>query len=260
MLIVTILGSGTSQGIPVIGCQCEVCQSSDTRDKRLRTAIHLTDGEQSIVIDVGPDFRQQMLRAHISNLDAILITHEHNDHIIGIDDVRPFNFMNEHRDMPIYCTPRVAESLLDRFAYAFAPSPYPGAPRLKLKNINTNLAIQLGNWQISPINYLHGQLPVVGFRVGDFAYLTDIKTITGKELAKLEQLDTLIISALHRNPHHSHLSLEEALSLIELINPRQAWLTHLSHRMGTHQAVSKLLPPNVDIVYDGMQLEFDYPQ
>ncbi|MEL6655162.1 MAG: MBL fold metallo-hydrolase [Bacteroidota bacterium] len=250
---IIFLGTGTSQGIPVIGCDCTVCQSKDPRDKRLRVSVLIRLDQQNIVIDAGPDFRQQMLKAQVTDLDAILLTHEHNDHIIGLDDARPFIFRSM-RPMPIYCSGRVAQELRTRFAYAFAENPYPGAPSFELHITDHQRQFEIGSTSIQLIHYLHGKLPVQGYRIGGFAYITDIKTISEAELAYLQDLDILVISALHRNPHHSHVSLEESLALIDRIQPKQAYLIHLSHQMGTHAEVSTLLPTGVDIAYDGLEL------
>lgn len=253
--MITVLGTGTSQGVPVIGCDCAVCRSEDPRDKRLRTSLLISRGQECLVIDAGPDFRQQMLRAKPAYVNGILLTHEHNDHVAGLDDVRAFNFMRME-DMPIYCHRRVGEQLKLRFAYAFAKNPYPGAPMFELQYIDKQSPFQVGTFSIIPIEFLHGKLPVLGFRIDDLTYLTDIKTISDEELEKVKGTDTLIISALRRREHHSHLSLDEALALIERIQPRKAYLTHLSHWMGKHAAVEKELPPHVAIAYDGLQLTF----
>ena len=250
---ITILGTGTSQGIPTIGCDCSVCLSDDPRDKRLRVAVHIQAKGKNIIIDVGPDFRQQMLRANIREIDAILLTHEHNDHIIGLDDIRPFIFRME-RAMPIYSSARVAKELKVRFAYAFDPNPYPGAPSFELINTDERSHFTIDNLRVDIIHYLHGKLPVQGYRVGNFAYLTDIKTLPEASLEQLFGLEVLIISALHQNPHHSHANLQEALDIIESIQPIKAYLTHLSHQMGKHKEVEALLPPNVSIAYDGLEL------
>ncbi|HFA50649.1 MAG TPA: MBL fold metallo-hydrolase [Bacteroidetes bacterium] len=252
-LKVIFLGTGTSQGIPIIGCHCETCQSQNPKDKRLRVSVFINYKNKNIVIDIGPDFRQQMLRANIENLDALLITHEHNDHIIGLDDVRPFNFKT-WSNMPVYAAPRVQETLKKRFAYIFEKKPYPGAPMIELRSISKEENFVVEGITVVPIEAMHGKLPVLGFRIGGFTYLTDVKTISEKELAKAKNSKVLVLSALHHKEHHSHLSLPQALDLIKKINPGTAYLTHLSHKLGLHETVSKTLPPNVHLAYDGLEL------
>lgn len=195
-----------------------------------------------------------MLQNNIRTLEAIVLTHEHNDHIIGLDDVRPFNFMS-WQDMPVYCTKQVGAELKRRFAYIFAPNPYPGAPMIKLEEIYPGQTFQLKDLEFQPIEVMHGKLPVLGFRIEDFTYLTDVKSIHEIELQKIRGTKTLVLSALHRKPHHSHLSLSEALALIEQIAPQQAYLTHISHRMGLHEEINNTLPPNVALAYDGLTIE-----
>lgn len=253
-LRVTILGTGTSQGIPVIGCHCEVCRSDDPHDQRLRTSALLQIGNCHIVIDCGPDFRQQMLRVGVEHLHAILITHEHNDHVMGMDDVRPFNFMQK-RDMPIFSTAQVAKELRARFAYAFEANPYPGAPRLMLHEINAQTPFYIEDIEIQPIEVQHGQLSVLGFRIGRFVYITDMKHIAPSELWKLAECDTLVINALNQQGHHSHMGLNEALDFIQQVKPRQAFITHISHTMGRHAQVSRLLPEGVALAWDGLCFE-----
>ena len=206
---ITFLGTGTSQGVPVIGCDCPVCLSSDPKDDRLRTAAMVQVDGKTIVIDVGPDFRQQLLRAKVTDITAILMTHEHNDHIIGMDDVRPLNFKHR-KHMTVYAEERVQKELKQRFSYVFDENPYPGAPRLILENIDSQELINIDGVEIIPIRALHGQLPVFGFRFGDFTYLTDIKTISDEELEKVKGTKILALDALHHSVHHSHLNLEEA--------------------------------------------------
>lgn len=257
-LELTFLGTGTSQGVPVIGCNCYVCTSEDARDQRLRTAAMLSYRGKHIVIDAGPDFRQQMLRARPTFVDAILLTHEHNDHVNGLDDVRAYNFMRM-QDMPIYCSARVAGELRTRFAYAFSERPYPGAPRFDLQLIDKDTPFRVAGLDVQPIEIMHGHLPILGFRVGDLAYLTDVKTIASAELRKLENLDTLVISALHHTEHHSHLTLEESLEWAARIAARRTYLLHFSHRMGRHDEVEDRLPPGVFAAYDGLTVAISTP-
>ena len=249
---VKVLGSGTSQGVPVIGCNCNVCCSTDVRDTRLRVSILLSLEDENIIIDTGPDFRQQMLGAQVEYLKGILLTHEHNDHIIGIDDVRSFIF-KMRAPMPVYAEKRVIQELKTRFAYAFKENPYPGSPRFDVNIINEYHSFSVGHFNIQAIRISHGKLPILGFRVQNFAYLTDIKTIEKEELEKLKSLDVLIISALQKEPHHSHATLEEALAIIDRIKPRRTFITHLSHKMGCHADVEKELPAGVQLAFDGME-------
>ena len=251
----TLLGTGTSQGVPIIGCKCEVCVSQNPKDKRLRTSALLQINQSNILIDIGPDFRQQMLFNNIDRLDAILITHQHNDHIIGLDDVRPFNFM-QSCSMPIYASKAVLNDISVRFDYAFALDKYPGAPSFETFEIDESPFYAAGI-RIIPIKYLHGGMTVRGFRIDNFAYITDIKTIEKKEIQKLKGLSSLVVSALHHKEHHSHFNLKEALEFIKLLSPNQAYLTHLSHRMGAYDDISDLLPENVSAGYDGLDIFID---
>lgn len=249
---ITILGTGTSQGVPVIGCDCEVCQSIDAKDKRLRVSILISDGDTNIVVDSGPDFRQQMLRADVKKLDAIIYTHQHNDHIIGLDDVRPFNFQN-WEDMLLFATKAVQKDLKERFAYAFATeNKYPGAPMLKLQTISKDKPFQIKEIKITPIEVMHGKLPVLGFRIKDFVYLTDLNWISEAELKKLEGVKILILDALHKKKHHSHFNLSQAMEMAERIGAKKTYFTHMSHRMGLHNKVSKELPEGIELAYDGL--------
>lgn len=251
---VSFLGTGTSQGVPVIGCDCKVCTSTDARDQRLRPSILVSHEELRIGVDVGPDFRQQMLRAKVKNLDALLITHEHNDHVIGLDDVRPFNFRSR-QNMPIYATTSVQKELRKRFAYIFT-SNYPGIPRLDLKTIRHAQPFGIGQISILPIEVIHGTLPVLGFRFGDFTYITDAKTIAPESLDLLAGTKTLVLNALHHETHYSHLNLDEALEIVAQIQPEQTYFTHISHRMGLNREITEQLPAGVSLAYDGLELEF----
>ena len=249
---ITFLGTGTSQGVPVIGCTCEVCTSLDFRDKRLRSSIQVEVSNQSFVIDTGPDFRQQMLRERVKRIDAILFTHAHRDHTAGLDDVRAYNFMQK-MDMPVYGRQQVLDQLKIEYAYAFVKDSYPGIPRLLLNLIDQNPFIVNGV-QVIPLPVMHLKLPVLGFRFQNFSYITDANHIPDDTIEKLKGTEVLVLNALQREPHISHFNLKEALQMIERIAPKTAFLTHISHRLGTHADVSKELPANVMLAYDGMQL------
>ncbi|PKR81661.1 MBL fold metallo-hydrolase [Brumimicrobium salinarum] len=250
---VRVLGSGTSQGVPVIGCNCEVCRSNNQKDKRLRSSILFSWNNQNYVIDSGPDFRQQMLREDITSLRAVIYTHEHKDHVAGMDDVRAFNFI-EKRDMELFCTEAVATTLRREFHYAFGENLYPGVPRVKI-NLIDNAPFQLPDGPIiTPILGYHYKMPVFGYRIGDFAYMTDVKTIPIDELRKLEGVKTLILDCLREEPHISHLNLEEALDIINYLKPDKTYLTHISHFFGTHEGISKKLPNSVRPAYDGLRI------
>ena len=251
---VTFLGTGTSQGVPVIGCDCEVCTSTNPKDNRLRCSMMISTEETNLAIDCGPDFRQQMMRTGISRLDAVLLTHQHNDHIIGMDDVRPFNFRSR-KNMSVYATTSVQSELKERFAYIFAKDPYPGAPRLELITIDKTTPFQINDIKVQPIEVMHGYMPVLGFRFDNFTYITDAKTITDEEFSKLGGTEIMVLNALHHRKHHSHLNLEEALEWIERIAPKKAYLLHISHLMGKHDEVNNQLPENVELAYDGLILD-----
>ena len=251
----TFLGTGTSQGIPVIGCDCPVCTSTDPRDKRLRVALQVEVADKILVIDVGPDFRQQMLRTGTQRVDALLLTHEHSDHIAGLDDIRPFNFKHEY-DMPIYALERVHQRLHQSHAYIFEAT-YPGVPRVQSHAVHHEAAFEAVGVPIIPIQVMHGQLPILGYRIGNMAYLTDYKSMPQSEYAKLEGLEVLIVSALQRTPHHSHANLEQALALVQTLGVPRAYLTHISHMMGTHADTQQELPPHVTLAYDGLVVQVD---
>ena len=251
---VTFLGTGTSQGIPMIACDCTVCKSTDERDKRLRVSIHVEIGGKSFIIDTGPDFRQQVLRAGIKRLDAVLYTHEHKDHTAGMDDVRGFNYQQQ-ATIPLYARAQVIEQLKREFAYAFGENKYPGAPEIDVYEIDgTPFTVQ--GIAIQPIFVKHYYLDVLGFRFGNFAYVTDANAITPEEQDKLRGLDVLVINALRKTTHVSHFTLAEALEVIADLQPKQAYITHISHQMGLHAAVNKELPPNVSLAHDGLVLHF----
>lgn len=250
---ITILGTGTSQGIPIVGCSCRVCKSTNPKDKRLRVSVHIKTNEgTNILIDSSPDLRQQLLQNQISDIDVLLITHEHNDHVIGLDDLRPINFI-QRKEMPLYALPRVIKDIKSRFAYIFKENPYPGAPRISTIPIEDEEII-LGTEKIDCIHYLHGPLPILGFRIGDFAYLTDIKTISTEQKHKLKGLKVLITSALRIKEHFAHMNLEESLTFIKEINPELAYLTHMGHTLGTHDDLLDRLPANVFPAFDGQVL------
>ena len=252
-MTITITGSGTSQGVPVIGCECHVCNSEDIKDKRLRSSIHIKYNNNSIVIDTGPDFRQQMINSKIKTLDAVIFTHEHKDHVAGLDDVRAFNFIQK-KPIEIYCSDNVFTALKREFHYIFDPKfKYPGIPSINRHKISKENTFKINEVSITPIEVMHYKLPVLGFRIDNFAYITDAKTIEIKEKNKLKNLDLLIVNALRIKEDISHLNLEEALDLINELNPKKAILTHLSHLMGKHQEIKKLIPKNVDIAFDGMK-------
>lgn len=252
-MIVTFLGTGTSQGVPVIGCRCSVCTSLDFRDKRLRTSVHVISNNQSFIIDTGPDFRQQMLREKVERVDAVLFTHAHRDHTAGLDDIRAYNFM-QGVDMPVYGTAAVLEQLKVEFAYAFSDFKYPGIPRLTLREIG-NAPFVVNDVTVTPLPVLHLRLPVQGFRIGNFSYITDANQIPDETLEKLRGTEVLVLNALQVEPHVSHFNLKEALRMVEIIQPRQAYFTHISHKLGTHGEIEKRLPANVWLAFDGLKLE-----
>jgi len=249
-LKITFLGTGTSQGVPVIGCGCEVCRSLDYRDKRLRTSVHLDIDGQSLVIDTGPDFRQQMLREDIRKLDAVLFTHSHKDHTAGLDDVRAYNFL-QGIDMPVYAHEYVHNQLKLEYAYAFEPNSYPGIPRLQLIPISEK-PFSVGALSITPLLVMHLRMPVFGFRVGDFSYITDANDIPASTIRKLSGTRVLVLNALQRDKHVSHFNLEEAVAMAQTIGAGKTYFTHLSHKMGLHKTVDAELPEGIALAYDGL--------
>lgn len=250
---ITFLGTGTSQGVPVIACNCDVCLSENPKDKRLRTSILIEDKGKVIVIDTGPDFRQQMLRANVKQLDAVVYTHEHKDHVAGLDDVRAFNF-KQKRDMPIYATAEVQSALVREFHYAFSEYKYPGVPQLKLKTIN-DANFKIGDLELIPINVWHYKMPVKAFRVGNFTYITDANRIEEEELEKIRGSEIIVINALRKTDHISHFKLSEAIELLQDLKPKKAYLTHISHLLGKHGEVQKELPDFIQIAHDGLVLD-----
>ncbi len=249
---VTFLGTGTSQGVPVIACDCEVCRSGDIKDKRLRSSVLIENGNDVFVIDAGPDFRQQMLRYNVKRLDAIVLTHEHKDHTGGMDDVRAYNYLQK-RPMPVYCEARVFDSIKKEYHYVFDKIRYPGIPEFDIRLIDEK-PFYVGETYIIPVRAYHHKLPVLGFRINKFAYVTDANYISEKEMTKLEGLNVLVINALRKEKHISHFTLQEALDVIKTVKPQKAYLTHISHLMGKHAEVSKELPENVFLAYDGLKL------
>lgn len=251
---VTFLGTGTSQGIPVIACDCEVCQSPDPKDKRLRTSIHLEIDGLSLVVDTGPDFRQQMLRENIQHLDAVIFTHAHKDHIAGMDDIRAYNF-KQQADIPVYADNIVQEALHRDFHYVFAAEKYPGIPEVKLHTIE-NKPFSIDNTVITPIKVWHYKLPVLGFRFKDFTYITDANKIDEEEKAKIRGSKALVLNALRKTEHISHFTLDQAVALAQELEVENTYLIHLSHQMGKHVDVEKELPKGIHIAYDGLKLQF----
>jgi phosphoribosyl 1,2-cyclic phosphate phosphodiesterase len=251
---IIILGTGTSQGVPVIGCTCEVCTSSDPRDNRLRTSAFIETKEANLLIDCGPDFRQQMLREGIDRVDGVLITHAHQDHIAGLDDLRSFIF-RQNKPMPIYAEENVVHTIKQRFAYAFSENPYPGAPTFAMHTIQPG-TLHIEGVEIEAIRVQHGKLAIVGFRVGHFAYLTDVNHIDHEAESHLQNLDVLVLDALHHRPHHSHFNVHQALDEIARLQPEKAYLTHISHHMGLHGEMEEQLPENVHLGYDGLRFTF----
>lgn len=249
---VNFLGTGTSQGVPVIGCDCEVCKSLDFRNKRFRTSIHVEAEGVSLVVDTGPDFRMQMLRAGIQRLDAILFTHEHKDHTAGLDDIRPFNFMQQE-DMPIFATRNVLDQVQREYAYIFSPKKYPGVPQVEQVEITEN-PFNVNGLAVTPIPVLHYKLPVFGFRMGDFSYITDANHIPDESMKLLEGTEVLVLNALQITPHISHFTLQEAIEVAKKIGAKRTYFTHISHRLGLHDTVDRQIPEGMALAYDGLEL------
>ncbi len=252
---ITFLGTGTSQGVPVIASDCPVCQSEDPKDKRLRTSAMIEWEQYRYIIDCGPDFRMQMLRENVHHIDGILFTHEHADHTAGLDDIRPLYF-KQKQPIPIYALPRVIENLKIRFDYIFKEeNRYPGAPRVDEHALEPYQKISLGNKLVEPLAVNHGPLPILGYKIGNMAYITDAKTLPQKTVDALKNIDILIINALHHKPHKMHMNLEESLTMIDKIKPKKAFLTHISHYMGKYIDIVPQLPENVFMAYDGLIID-----
>ncbi|HCQ29572.1 MAG TPA: MBL fold metallo-hydrolase [Flavobacteriales bacterium] len=250
----TFLGTGTSQGVPVIACKCHVCKSNDVQDNRLRTSAMISYNDKNIVIDTGPDFRQQMLREKVEHLDAVLFTHEHKDHIAGLDDVRAFNYIQK-QPTDIYASASVIQALEREFYYAFEEVKYPGVPQLQVHEI-FNQPFKLFGRQIIPIKVWHYKLPVFGYRIGDITYITDANRIDEEEKEKIKGTKVLIVNALRKEKHISHFTLDEAVELSQKVGAESAYLTHISHLMGDHHSVNRGLPQNIQLAYDGLSIDF----
>jgi len=250
---VTFLGTGTSQGVPVIACNCEVCTSKNLKDNRLRSSILITSNEKTIVIDTGPDFRQQMLRANVQKLDAVVFTHEHKDHIAGLDDIRAFNYKQKSA-MDIYATEAVQDALKREFYYVFADFKYPGIPLMDLRTIDLT-PFSIGDIHLTPILVMHFKMPVLGFRINDFTYITDAKSINEIEKEKIKGSKVLVVNALQQDKHISHFTLMEALAFADEMQAETTYFTHISHKLGTHSEISQQLPSHIHLAYDGLEIE-----
>ena len=250
---ITFLGTGTSQGIPVITCGCEVCQSDDARDKRLRVSVLLETDDKTIIIDSGPDFRYQMLRAGVKDLDAIVYTHEHKDHIAGLDDIRPFNYLLQ-KNIDVYATDRVQDALKREFSYIFAEKVYPGVPQINMHTV-TDVNFYIGKTKFVPLDIMHYKLPILGYRINDFTYITDAKTISAASIDKVRGTKVLVVNALQKEHHISHFTLDEALAFAELIGAEMTYFTHMSHNLGKHADIEAELPAHIRLAYDGLQIE-----
>jgi phosphoribosyl 1,2-cyclic phosphate phosphodiesterase len=249
---VTFLGTGTSQGVPLIGCSCDVCMSGDERDKRLRSSILVESASTRVVVDTGPDFRQQLLRLRIDRVDAVVFTHEHKDHIAGLDEIRAFNFLSGKK-MPVYATERVVTALKREFSYIFSDEKYPGVPEIELHLID-DAPFAIGDLLFEPVNVLHYRLPVKGFRIGKFAYITDANFIPAAEKEKLRGLSVLVLNALRREKHISHFTLQQAVELADELAPEKTYFTHISHQLGTHAWLDGELTKNMEAASDNLQI------
>jgi len=251
---ITFLGTGTSQGVPVIACPCAVCQSTDPKDNRLRTSILIETDDKTIVVDSGPDFRYQLLREGVKNLDAVLFTHEHKDHIAGLDDIRPFNYLL-HKVIDVYATDRVQTALKREFYYIFAETRYHGLPQINLHSVVNGEEFKIGNSNIVPFEVMHHLLPITGYRIGDFTYITDAKTISETSFEKIKGTKILVINALQKEPHISHFTLNEAIVFAQKVGAEATYLTHISHNLGLHKKVELDLPVGIKLAFDGLKIE-----
>ncbi len=250
---VTFLGTGTSQGVPIICCECAVCRSKNPKDQRLRTSILIESEAAKVVIDSGPDFRQQMLRLNMKTLDAVVFTHEHKDHIAGLDEVKAFNYFNKMR-MPVYATERVQEALKREFAYIFAEDKYPGIPEIDVFTV-TDETIKIKDIELLPIDVIHYRLPVKAYRIKDFTYITDANYISEEEKEKIRGSKIIVVNALRKEEHVSHFTFQQAIDLMQELKPEKAYFTHISHQLGLHDEVSKDLPSFIELAYDDLQIE-----
>lgn len=252
---VTFLGTGTSQGVPLIGCPCEVCTSKDKRDNRLRSSIWIQDKGVSVVIDSGPDFRYQMLRAAVHQLDGIVYTHGHKDHVAGMDDVRAYNFFSNN-PVNLYATEETQQTLKREFSYVFSDDAYPGIPRVNLNNITSSVPFDVNGLTFTPILVKHMYMDVLGFRIGDFTYITDANYISTEELSKITGSKALVLNALRHEKHPSHYTLQEAIAVAQATGVPDTYFTHISHQLGKHDMVESQLPDGIHLSYDGLTLEF----
>jgi len=252
---ITFLGTGTSQGVPLISCACKVCKSNDSKDKRLRTSILIETKGKTFIIDTGPDFRQQMLREDVKKLDAVIFTHEHKDHTAGFDDIRAYNYIHKKK-MDVYASERVQEAIRREFAYIFSDFKYPGIPEINLHLLENKLTV-IDGIDVLPIKVMHYKSPVFGFRLKDFTYITDANYISETEKEKIKGTKILVINALRREPHISHFTLKQAIEIVEELNPERAYFTHISHQLGLHNDVQKELPSNIELAYDGLKIMLD---
>jgi phosphoribosyl 1,2-cyclic phosphate phosphodiesterase len=252
-MIVTFLGTGTSQGVPIICCECAVCKSNNPKDNRLRSSILIESETTKVIIDAGPDFRQQLLRKNLKSLDAVVFTHEHKDHIAGLDEVKAFNYFNKMK-MPVYATERVQAALKREFAYIFSEEKYPGIPEIDLHTI-TDEPICINDITLLPIDVIHYKMPVKSYRIGNFTYITDANYISESEKEKIKGSEVIVVNALRKEPHLSHYTFAEAIELMKELNPKKAYFTHISHQLGLHQDVSQELPDFIELAYDGLEIE-----